>query len=120
MDKVNTKAYMADRRSNGCMIWVERSDAGGAGYWLPKHDPANHSPDGFEWGYGGSGPAALASSILYDATGCKCCYQEFKSQVVQGFPHDAWRIRQEEVKAFIEIIRKRRGHGQDCELLRQE
>lgn len=26
----------------------------------------NHSPDGFQWGYGGSGPAQLAFAILYD------------------------------------------------------
>src|SRR5262245_55620958 len=27
----------------------------------------NHSPDGFAWGYGGSGPAQLALAILLDA-----------------------------------------------------
>lgn len=26
----------------------------------------NHSPDGFNWGYGGSGPAQLAFAILID------------------------------------------------------
>jgi len=26
----------------------------------------NHSPDGFEWGYGGSGPAQLALAIYQD------------------------------------------------------
>jgi hypothetical protein len=25
-----------------------------------------HSPDGFQWGYGGSGPADLALNMLYD------------------------------------------------------
>lgn len=29
----------------------------------------NHSPDGFQWGYGGSGPAQLALAILLDVTG---------------------------------------------------
>ena len=28
----------------------------------------NHSPDGFAWGYGGSGPAQLALAILLRAT----------------------------------------------------
>lgn len=36
-----------------------------------------HSPDGFEWGYGGSGPAELARCMLIDALGakafCKTC-----------------------------------------------
>ena len=29
---------------------------------------ANHSPDGFQWGYSGSGPAPLAAAILYEIT----------------------------------------------------
>lgn len=29
----------------------------------------NHSPDGFQWGYGGSGPAQLSLAILLDVTG---------------------------------------------------
>lgn len=29
----------------------------------------NHSPTGFNWGYGGSGPHQLAIGILYDFTG---------------------------------------------------
>lgn len=32
----------------------------------PRHDLFNHSPDGFAWGYGGSGPAQLALAILAD------------------------------------------------------
>lgn len=35
----------------------------------PRLDLWNHSPDGFNWGYGGSGPAQLALAILADATG---------------------------------------------------
>jgi hypothetical protein len=35
----------------------------------PRASPAvwNHSPDGFNWGYGGSGPARLALAILLEA-----------------------------------------------------
>lgn len=29
----------------------------------------NHSPTGFSWGYGGSGPHQLAIAILFDVTG---------------------------------------------------
>ena len=29
---------------------------------------ADHSPDGFQWGYSGSGPAQLAAAILYEIT----------------------------------------------------
>ena|SRR3990167_5543552 len=31
---------------------------------LPRNDVRNHSPDGFTWGYGGSGPAQLALAML--------------------------------------------------------
>jgi len=40
----------------------------GKHYPLPlRLDLFNHSPGGFEWGYGGSGPAQLALAILADA-----------------------------------------------------
>lgn len=45
----------------------------------------NHSPDGFNWGYCGSGPAQLAFAILlelYDEKIAKKYYQEFKNQVI--------------------------------------
>src|SRR5947209_8602479 len=32
-------------------------------------DLFNHSPTGFSWGYGGSGPAQLALALLADALG---------------------------------------------------
>lgn len=31
-----------------------------------KQRLVRHSPDGFQWGYGGSGPADLAANMLYD------------------------------------------------------
>lgn len=35
----------------------------------PRHDLRNHSPDGFEWGYSGSGPAQLALALAADVLG---------------------------------------------------
>ena len=35
----------------------------------PRLDLWNHSPTGFEWGYGGSGPAQLALALLADHLG---------------------------------------------------
>lgn len=50
----------------------------------------NHSPDGFEWGYCGSGPAQLALALLLHAThgnaeAAELHYQNYKWQVVAGF-----------------------------------
>ncbi len=45
----------------------------------------NHSPDGFAWGYGGSGPAQLALAILIEIIGeeqAKQHYQEFKNNLI--------------------------------------
>lgn len=42
----------------------------------------NHSPDGFEFGYGGSGPSQLALAILLEIVESQViavkCYQKFK------------------------------------------
>ena len=56
----------------------------------PSQQIWNHSPDGFEWGYCGSGPAQLALAILLYEYGdpilARCCHQDFKRDVIAGFP----------------------------------
>lgn len=50
-----------------------------------RNDLRNHSPDGFNWGYGGSGPAQLALAILaeeFDDQFAMANYQGFKRDVV--------------------------------------
>ena len=50
----------------------------------------NHSPDGFNWGYGGSGPAQLALAVLLMVCHCDqqayACYQRFKWRVIATLP----------------------------------
>jgi len=51
----------------------------------------NHSPDGFMWGYGGSGPAQLALAILLEITDQKTAqalYQQFKWEVIALLPQE--------------------------------
>src|SRR6267378_1793164 len=52
----------------------------------PRLDLWSHSPTGFEWGYGGSGPAQLALALLADHLGddneAVSLHQEFKRIVV--------------------------------------
>ena len=46
----------------------------------------NHSPDGFCWGYAGSGPSQLALAIMIDLYGeffAKDHYQTFKSDIIE-------------------------------------
>lgn len=61
---------------------------------LPLHlDIVNHSPTGFCWGYGGSGPAQLALAILLDylrgdRERVMPMYQDFKFKVIAGLDQD--------------------------------
>ena len=61
-----------------------------------------HSPDGFNWGYGGSGPADLAYAILYDLYGKEFAdqnYQRFKWDVIAEFTQgEAWQLTEEEIE----------------------
>ena len=57
----------------------------------------NHSPDGFAWGYQGSGPAQLALALLYDVLRDRVFalehYQAFKRAVVSRWPRcENWSI----------------------------
>jgi hypothetical protein len=53
----------------------------------PSQKLRNHSPDGFNWGYGGSGPAQLALAIILELTGKADGYQDFKWRVIARLPY---------------------------------
>ena len=71
----------------------------------PSQDIINHSPDGFNWGYGGSGPAQLALGILLDVTGDSNLalryYHDFKNDCIRGMP-DNWKLKEVSVLTWIE------------------
>jgi len=56
----------------------------------------NHSPTGFEWSYGGSGPAQLALALLLDVTKdgnvATDYHQQFKWEVVAKFSKEGWSL----------------------------
>lgn len=84
--------YCGKRYSDGTVrVWVNGHELS------PARSQAirNHSPDGFNWGYCGSGPAQLALALLLHATrnNKECAadlYQTYKRQVVGGFAQDGW------------------------------
>ena len=60
-----------------------------------RYDLLSASPSGFEWGYGGSGPAQLAVAILADAYDGELAvshYQQFKREVVADLPKEGWSL----------------------------
>ena len=73
----------------------------------PSQHLRNHSPCGFEWGYGGSGPAQLALALLLDFCGeeetALAHYQTFKAEFIATLPREVvrWRISGDEIAAFL-------------------
>ena len=71
---------------------------------LPNH-AHDRSPDGFEWGYGGSGPFALAKSILYEInpeyTAHQWLIESFKWNIIAAISDDEWTLTIEQIENFI-------------------
>lgn len=67
----------------------------------PRYDLRNHSPDGFEWGYGGSGPAQLALAILADASAndevALKHYQTVKARLIAPLQEDDWTLTEHDI-----------------------
>ena len=68
----------------GFIVKVEDTDSGTEVVFsaAASQELVNHSPDGFNWGYGGSGPSQLALGLLLSVTSDTDLslryYQEFK------------------------------------------
>jgi len=75
-------------KMNTRRVWVDGREL------RPNHSQQvyNHSPDGFSWGYGGSGPAQLALAILLCAgvpeDKAVEIHQDFKRDFVAQLPDD--------------------------------
>jgi hypothetical protein len=77
----------------------------------PRLDLWNHSPTGFEWGYGGSGPAQLALAILaHHFAGeeggdqkAVDLHQRFKWDIVARFPKEGFVLNEEAVAGWVAI-----------------
>jgi len=70
-----------------------------------RHDIAMKS-EGFEWGYGGSGPAQLAIALIADACGRRHCtaaiYRRVKFGLIGRLPADGWTITEQQVRDAVE------------------
>jgi len=101
------KTYTGERYQDA---WIVNVRTGETGSWQildpkPSQKINNHSPDGFSWGYGGSGPAQLALAILLDMYGeelARKLYQDFKWDVIANFPQDgSWCLEHWQIEAWI-------------------
>lgn len=102
-DKSKEEQIVYDGPYDGGDIVLHR-EKGNATTNVP-HAIVLHSPTGFEWGYGGSGPADLALNILYAVTGNKELamrhYQEFKWAFIAEMPKEGGTIRREDILAWL-------------------
>lgn len=80
---MNTKVFEGDPQSRKVKVTLITDGKALATYPLEHH--VRHSPDGFSWGYHGSGPAELAKDLLTEHMGVEpsvLVYQAFKRNVI--------------------------------------
>lgn len=104
------KWFVGHRTESGCRVLVW--DGSRHRPLSPMLSLLRKSPTGFEWGYGGSGPAQLSFAILWsvyqDEDFCLSTYQEFKYHVISRLEKRAWTISESEVKSWMDrMIRSR-------------
>ena len=108
------KTYTGIRTATGC---AGSSSVEGCGRDLdPRLDLRTHSPAGFEWGYGGSGPAQLAlalawPTLLGDDEAALGVYQRLKFRLVSRLPADGWTLTEDEL---AEALREAGGERRDA------
>lgn len=108
---MNDTLFSGQRAADGhALVWINGD--------RPLPQVIHHSPTGFEWGYGGSGPADLALSILalvigeeqetvviFEGRTCGAqawqLHQLFKREIVAGFAHEAWSLSVGQVRQWI-------------------
>ena len=110
-------SYIGERRGDfgGCRVWRIENE-GHRTLLTPRRSQKlfNHSPDGFEWGYAGSGPAQLALALVLDALPegnddrAVRIHQDFKFRVVGRMASERWEISQDSILATIREIEAER------------
>jgi uncharacterized protein DUF6166 len=85
------RGHLVETKKGGRRVTVEQDGVARelpARYGQRGRAVVGHSPCGFMWGYGGSGPAQLAFAIcldiLGDADDARSVYQQFKWNVIAG------------------------------------
>ena len=72
-----------------------------------RYDLLSASPSGFEWSYGGSGPAQLAIAILahaYDDEFACEHYQQFKLEIVSELPEEGWTLTKQDLDTWVREV----------------
>jgi hypothetical protein len=99
-----SKVYEGRRDGRRCTVTVREGES--VRPLDPRYDVRNHSPDGSNWVYAGSGPAQLALGILLDAIpedqdAAAGLYQHFKLHWIATLHEDAWTISRDQVLGWL-------------------
>jgi len=99
-------------RTQGPMIQfvkMHRDEKGYAVTNVPHHKKngkALHSPNGHEWGYGGSGPSEFARSIMYELTKdwktTEAHYQDMKWEFIAKVPEAGGEIPMADIQKWLD------------------
>ncbi len=99
------KRYAGRREARAVIVTVDGSPL------KPRLDLWNHSPTGFEWGYGGSGPAQLALALLVDCLGdeeeATRLHHAFKQAVVANLPYLNWTLTEDQIRSIVGALVER-------------
>lgn len=95
--------FVGARVEGICHVYrLDPPDCNRLKHYLP---PGRGSKGGYEWGYGGAGPAELAFCLLADVTQdvevAELLYQRFKWDVVKLLPRAGWVIESEYIEEWM-------------------
>ena len=100
-----SKCYAGSKVLGRAVVTVHVLTGTGVTSYLLPH-LLRHSPDGFNWGYLGSGPADLARSLLADCLGtdpAPSLYQAFKERFIAPLRQDAaWQIDAAAIRLWLD------------------
>ena len=100
-----SKCYAGARVLGRAVVTVHVLTAAGVTSYPLAH-VVLHSPDGFNWGYRGSGPSDLARSLLMDCLGADPepqLYHAFKEEFIAGLEQEAaWHIDEAAIRRWLD------------------
>lgn len=107
------RTFIGRRGPEGARIFVRGADDRERELNL-RLDLRNHSPDGVEWGYAGSGPAQAALAICATVAGDETAlevYQQVKDRLIATIPQktNGWTLSESAARAEIERVLAVRG-----------
>jgi hypothetical protein len=100
--------YIGYRGVGGAKVYVTTNGGETLQQLAPRNDLRNHCPDGFQWGYGGPGPAQLALAILADLLGddelALQSYQRVMGTLIAPIQSDSFHLTEGQVWAHFHTV----------------